>query len=327
MGNNGYTDPQYNAMLLRRASSAQQKDPEVIKKALTKFRAIIGHAKTIEQDELANAALEKLREGDIPAPAELAALELVIRLMRPAPISRQGALESLTGQAAAVFMDWPQFQTAIKPYLYSIGRIDRISLLGDAAMTFGTGFVVSYERDLLVTNKHVLDKLSRGSYQLEKGQAVVRFKREFQTVPDEKPVNIIGVEDVSSTLDIALLKLEKTVFDDGREALRFSAEEIEDETPIAAIGYPCYDARNPIFISAIFGDDFGVKRASPGVVIGLSDTYLYHDCSTLGGNSGSPVLSMENASLVGLHREGKFTYRNEAIKAALVKEFVQPHLN
>jgi len=80
-------------------------------------------------------------------------------------------------------------------------------------------------------------------------------------------------------------------------------------------------------VKPLFGENFGVKRAAPGLIVGENTDYYFHDCSTLGGNSGSPLLSMKDASLVGLHHEGKFTYRNEAIKTSLVKDFLQPHLN
>lgn len=325
-----FRDLKYDEMLLKRANSAVQKDPAIINKVLSRVRAIIGDGKTIEQNLKATAALEALRNGDVPSPSELEALELVIRLMRPAPMFKKGVLDPLTKEAASVFDDWPQFQTTIKPYLYSIGRIDRVTLTGSSTQvfeTFGTGFVVSYERDLLVTNKHVLKDISSGSYRLEKGQAVVRFMREYMTAPDETPVNILGVEDVSANLDIALLKLEKTSFKDGRKILDFNLEPVAEESPVVAVGYPCYDGRNPIFINALFGEQFGVKRAAPGVVMELDEQYYYHDCSTLGGNSGSPVLSMKNAAFIGLHHEGKFTYRNEAIRANLVKDFLQPYLN
>jgi endonuclease G len=57
-------------------------------------------------------------------------------------------------------------------------------------------------------------------------------------------------------------------------------------------------------------------------VIGTGTSSLYHDCSTLGGNSGSPVLSLADASVVALHRDGYFTYRNEAVDGASLGAFV-----
>lgn len=325
---NGFNND-YEKNLLRRVERAVQKDPQIIEKSIYRVRAIIGDKKATEQDEQAKAALQLLREGEAPSASELAALELVVRLMRPAPLFIKGVLEPLMEEAAGLFDEWGQFQTQIKPYLHSIGRIDRISLSASNTTfeTFGTGFVVSYDHDLLVTNKHVLQDLSSGSFRLEKGQAVVRFQREYMTIPDEKPVNILEVVDVSPTLDIALLRLEKTTYTDGRQVLPFNLNSIDVDLQVVAIGYPCYDESNPIFVSALFGENFGVKRAAPGLILGVDTANCYHDCSTLGGNSGSPLLSMKDASIVGLHHEGKFTYRNEAINANLVTGFLGPHLN
>jgi len=327
---NGSDSFSYTASLLRRVEVALTKDPSAIKRTLNRRRAIIGDQNAIEQDEKANAALTMLREGEVPEPKQMEALEFVIRMMRPAPWFEEGELRPLPQQAAQLFNDWPQFGVKIKPYLRSIGRIDRVTPVEPVKATdntIGTGFVVSYERDLLITNKHVLNDLSSGSFKLEKGQAVVSFQREFNTIPEEDPVNIISVADVSSTLDIALLKLEKTVFSDGRQAIPFNLEPAADDLPVVAVGFPCDDGRNPLFVKPLFGENFGVKRAAPGLIAGSDTDYYFHDCSTLGGNSGSPLLSMKDASLVGLHHEGKFTYRNEAIKTTLVKNFLEPHLN
>ena len=326
---NGSDDFNYEESLRRRIERAVRKDANAITNALQRVRAIIGDQKAIEQDEQANTALEMLREGEIPSASQLAALEMVVRMMRPAPLFQKGELAPLPKDAANVFDEWPQFQAEIKPYLRSIGRIDRVSYAEDQPVytTMGTGFVVSYDRDLLVTNKHVLNDISSGSFRLDKGQAVVRFQREYNTVPDEKPVPIESVVEVSKTLDIALFKLEKTTFADGRKTIPFNLEPAGDDEAVVAVGYPCDDSRNPLFVKPLFGEQFGVKRAAPGLITGADGEYYYHDCSTLGGNSGSPLLSMKDASLVGLHHEGKFTYRNEAIKTKLVQDFLAPHLN
>lgn len=320
----------YEASLLRRIERAVKKDADAINKALNNRRAIIGDQNAIEQDAQANAALTMLRNGEVPSPEELASLEFVVRMMRPAPWFEVAGLKALPKEAAQVFDEWQQFREDIKPYAQSIGRIDRVSLVAPAHEsdnTVGTGFVVSYERDLLVTNKHVVKDLSSGSYKLQKGQAVVSFGHEYDSNVEEDPVHIIGVEDVSQNLDIALLKMEKAVYTDGRKVIPFNLDPVADETAVVAVGYPCYDARNPLFVNPLFGEAFGVKRAAPGLVVGSDTDHYFHDCSTLGGNSGSPLLSMRDASLVGLHHEGKFTYRNEAIKTTSVRDFLAPHLN
>ena len=286
------------------------------------IKAIVGptNMPPTEQGKLAEEAIARMQNGEKPTPKQLAALELMIRLMRPVPLSRKGALDNLDAKVAGSFPDWPSFQTSVKPHLYSIGRIDLAPKEG-----VGTGFLVS--DGVLVTNKHVLDMLSKGTRVLEKGQAIVRFKFEAGTPETDKPANITGVIAVHSELDIALLKIDKQKFTPTRQPLTLDPTPVQKGMPIVAVGYPFDDSkRNPLFIGALFNGTFGVKRAAPGEVSSSGPKSIYHDCSTLGGNSGSPLFSMKTARVVGLHRNGYFLYRNEAVDGASLKQFVQPHL-
>jgi S1-C subfamily serine protease len=309
-----------NEEYLRRASRAFQDQP--VRKIFEKIKAIVGPSNMppTQQGKLAEEALKLMQNGERPSPKQLAALELMIRLMRPVPLSRKGALDKLDSEVASSFPDWPTFQNSIKPHLYSIGRIDLAPKEG-----VGTGFLVS--DGVLVTNKHVLDLVSKGTRVLEKGQAVVRFKFESGSPETEKPTNITGVIAVHSELDIALLKVDKQTFTQTRKPLSLDSAPVKTGLPIVAVGYPFDDSkRNPLFIGALFGGKFGVKRAAPGEVSSTGPKSIYHDCSTLGGNSGSPLFSMKTAQVVGLHRNGYFLYRNEAVDGASLKQFIQPHL-
>lgn len=286
------------------------------------IKAIVGptNMPPIEQAALAEAALERLRNDERPTPKQVAALEFVIRLMRPVPLSRGGTLDPLGPTVGPAFPAWTKFQKSVKPFLYSVGRIDIVP-----KESVGTGFLVS--DGILVTNKHVLDILSKGTGELEEGQAVVRFRYEMGQPDEEEPVNITGVVAAHEELDIALLKVGKQKFTKARKPLALDPGPVEAGHPVVALGYPMDDSlRNPLFIRALFGNMFGIKRAAPGEVSGLGEQSLYHDCSTLGGNSGSPILSMKTARVVGLHREGTFLFRNEATDGASLNKFLQPHL-
>ena len=65
----------------------------------------------------------------------------------------------------------------------------------------------------------------------------------------------------------------------------------------------------------IFSDIYDVKRLQPGVITSWTDgaDMFIHDCSTLGGNSGSPVLDLEPHQVVGLHFGGRYLSGNDAI--------------
>ena len=293
--------------------------------ALARVRAIVGTTNLPEgtEGELAKSGLAKLKQGDEPTPPELAALERMIRIVRPAPIFQGGIPEDFSRpEFATMFPAWKEFKRTIRSFAYSIGRIDR-STDGQSA---GSGFLISDH--CLVTNTHVLDFISYGVRKLSRGQAIVRFRWEWQC-PDEPPVDVVGVAAVHDTLDVCVLETDKLDMTN-RRPLSLAEATPDTGAAVVAVGYPFSDSvNNPLFVSQIFGERWGVKRAAPGEVIGISknNQAFYHDCSTLGGNSGSPIVSMNSALAVGLHRGGGFLWRNEAVGAGAIRAFVQPLLH
>jgi endonuclease G len=95
---------------------------------------------------------------------------------------------------------------------------------------------------------------------------------------------------------------------------------LQSDPWVAVIGYPAEDGRRnePLLMRQIFGDVFGVKRLAPGQVMDTAGEWLTHDCSTLGGNSGSVVLDLGTGRAVGLHVGGRFGVANYAVPAALI---------
>jgi V8-like Glu-specific endopeptidase len=65
----------------------------------------------------------------------------------------------------------------------------------------------------------------------------------------------------------------------------------------------------------IFSEIYNVKRLQPGEISGetVKDFEIFHDCSTLGGNSGSPVIDLETHRVIGLHFGGRYMEKNHAI--------------
>jgi len=289
-----------------------------IEQAVAKVRQIIGPTRFPPGQEEAEAAMESLRNGVEPTPRQLAALELMVRLMRPAVYSRQGRMDPLppfNDYEPGTVERWERFRELVSPWLYSIGRIDRGGPNGEK---LGTGFVVA--PGLVATNHHVVSALSYGADTLEEGQAVIRFGQEKGTPDKEAPVPVLAVAAIHSTLDMALLK----IADPGQhKPLEIETENVEEGLGVTAIGYPFDDPRSPLFADAIYQGGYGVKRAAPGEALERSSPQVvYHDCSTLGGNSGSPILSQETAKVVGLHASGFFMYRNQAIGGARLAELV-----
>lgn len=290
--------------------------------AIVRVRAIVGPGAIPVNEPDAESAWKKLRNGDEPDANELAALEFVIRLLRPAPLWTGLGLEDLPDQQghnvypAELKALWSKFRGLVEPLRYSIGRVD----LKDGTHV-GTGFLVA--DGVLATNRHVLGDLTSGTEVLGPGIAQVNFQREKGTTDQpEQIVEIKGVIGIHKTLDIALLEVPKL----DRQVVPIDIAPVAEGTRVVVIGYPAQDpVRNPLFATAIYKGVYGRKRAALGEVLdGSLSPSLFHDCSTLGGNSGSPVFSLETGNAIGIHRAGYFMYRNEAVDGAPLKSFVTP---
>jgi hypothetical protein len=303
---------------LRRARLLARADRAIgthrVDQAVAKLRAIVGPTTIPVGEATAQTAWDKLRNGDAPSADELAALEFVIRLLRPAPLSRGGHLDDLPDQLGHNLYPqdlkdaWTTFRALADPLLPSIGRVN----LSDGSHV-GTGFLIA--DGVLATNRHVLGDLTFGTEVLPQGRSHVVFQREFGSTDDlTNIVNIEGVINVSPTADIALLSVPRL----GRPTVSLDTDLPVEGERVAVIGYPAQDkARNPLFSDAVFGGKYGVRRAAIGEVLdGAAAPHFYHDCSTLGGNSGSPIFSLRTARVIGIHRSGFFMYRNEAVDGA-----------
>lgn len=303
--------------LLFRARRALAGAPNV-RQGFQGVRAIIGPSKFPAGEDLAQAGMDALGRGEVPSPAEIAALESVIKALRPSLLSQHALLDPLPAYQryeAGVVAQWEGFRQKVRPSLYSVGRIDRID--GKSTDALATGFVVA--PGVLVTNTHVLDALSANERRLERKQAAVLFGQEFGVAPDTPAVAITGVLAVHPSLDMCLLEIE----DSNRPAWEIEAKVQSKGSRIAAIGYPQDDPRSPVFRDVIFQNRYGVKRGAPGEVRGVGMNAVYHDCSTLGGNSGSPLVDLETGKVVGIHRDGPlFLFRNEAVDGSSLSTFV-----
>ncbi len=78
--------------------------------------------------------------------------------------------------------------------------------------------------------------------------------------------------------------------------------------PLYIVGYPAEDSRaQEKYLQAIFQNVYDVKRLQPGYLLSADSgsMKLFHDCFTVGGNSGSPLIDLETGKVIGLHIGGK----------------------
>src|SRR5262249_8768328 len=98
------------------------------------------------------------------------------------------------------------------------------------------------------------------------------------------------------------------------------ATSIAKEQEVATIGYPAYDSRipEPDLMERIYGKVYNKQRLAPGNVTQVGETVLWHNCTTLGANSGSVVLDL-NSGRALMHFSGSFLKANYAVRADVIK--------
>jgi hypothetical protein len=252
---------------------------------------------------LARRAAEKLRAGGRLLEAEVNALETGLRLVRPASRIESGRLPpspalALSGAAQARI-------EALLPGIAAVGwKWD---------IPFATAFQVSSR--VMVTSAHVAEKLLQCSEDLAGGHFVARFDAD-----DCRPMEAIAIVRVlalHSEEDVAFLELAgEGPLECG---LRLAREPwLGRGGQVLVVGYPIYSAGTPLFLDALFENVYGVKRASPGELLGQEAGRLYHDCTTLPGNSGSPLLDPLSGLVIGIHASGQFAVRNTAVSTRAI---------
>lgn len=206
----------------------------------------------------------------------------------------------------------------------SVGRIE---LKNHNALDWaGTGFLIT--DNIIVTNRHVANHFvitSDGNYNWKvngRGKFVkarIDFKEEYMN-PEEQEFElkrILYVEPYPGP-DVALFEVE---MEDPISPLTLNTFAAKDDI-IVTIGYPWKDTRVSYrvqeIMERIFSNIYDVKRLAPGMIVSIEDDIIHHDCTTLGGNSGSAILDAESGDVVALHYGGDVMYNNAVSAQAIL---------
>ncbi|MFO0910835.1 MAG: serine protease [Isosphaeraceae bacterium] len=298
-------------------STESMADTSSLRRAMTAVDEAMGEA--------ARSAVQKLRRDGKKAklsPDEAVGLEAIVRTTgRPAILIDNGTFREPP-------TDWAKLKDvrdAIDTVIKSVGRIN---VTGHPSLDWvGTGWVIS--EGLIVTNRHVAKEFctpSGKTWKFEKGMsASINFAEEFGAAKAlEFPIaEIVGVSD---TFDMAVFRLGKK----GTQKLPPPLPVAKDpalpkkKREVYIIGFPAFDGlrNDPVVMMRIFENIFNVKRLQPGQVM-KSDGKgsISHDCSTLGGNSGSCLVDLQTHQVVGLHFSGRYLEENSAVGlGALTKD-------
>ena len=251
---------------------------------------------------------------------------IVLRTGRPVLAIRNDEAQLTFDDADSLV--WQSRLTEARQRLVQATRaVGRIEVEGHSLDWLGTGWLVSDET--IVTNRHVAAEFGRHD-----GTTFV-FRRGLAGGPMRASIDLLEELDREDSLTFELRQIIHIEEEDGPDLAFLRVEPIGGDSPptpialaasvqpddfVAVIGYPARDSRIPEvdLMDRIFGNVYDKKRLAPGQVIDPSPGTLTHDCSTLGGNSGSVLLSLETGQAVGLHFAGRFLQANFAVPSSVV---------
>jgi endonuclease G len=268
-------------------------------------------------------ALDKLKSGRPISPDEAFGLEAIILPdKRPVVFIRNGAFDEVP-MAIWQHLNKSDMHSRLEKWFPSIGRIE-LPLNPDVPYG-GTGFVVG--DNLLMTNRHVARGFAEGvgtHINYFTGGSAVDFNAEYGTPLGDvaSRLEVVDVIMVHPYWDMALLKVQGLPAHVKPVELSIEPPEALLNREIVVVGYPAKDIRNPLDLQdRIFQRIYNVKRMQPGKVKVRArvDSFknwvdaMTHDCSTLGGNSGSALMDIQTGRIVGLHFAGEYLKANYAV--------------
>ncbi|MFD9049438.1 trypsin-like serine peptidase [Streptomyces zaomyceticus] len=210
----------------------------------------------------------------------------------------------------------------------SLTRVGRVEVTGHPSLDWiGTAFLVGPRA--VMTNRHVAVEFSRsgdgdGRWTFASGMSARIDPAEELPVEGappgaSTPYEVTEVIGIHPDVDLAVLRVEPST-DGGLPtplAVAADAPASVPGRPVYVVGYPAWDGRRnePESMRRIFMDVYNVKRLQPGAATEFTPGGLVmkHDCSTLGGNSGSPVLDLTDHRVLGLHFGGRYGTGNFAV--------------
>ncbi len=221
---------------------------------------------------------------------------------------------------------WSDVNAARAGMTSIIRSVGRLNISGHPKVSFaGTAFVCG--RDLLLTNRHVAEEFmladaTSSGLRFKLGMSASVDTKEEVDSADSRVLTCTGEGAISTDWDVAILRVEGLPL--GMEPIALSSAAptgYKDRTAVA-VGYPAFDeSENLIDQMLIFRSVFNKKRLLPGRFTdifaiqsyGQTVNALAHDCTTLGGCSGSVVIDVATLKVFGVHFGGESGVRNYSV--------------
>ena len=269
----------------------------------------------------AQSVASKIQRGKTPSTDDMYHLEAIVHKHRPSHRVIRGKFDSFPDEFSYL-SEHAGVRERIEKTFPSIGRID----ITERRRYEGTGFVVG--KNLVMTNRHVAQIFTEGvgrqRVRLQPWGSEIDFA-EAPSAEEAEGYELIEPIMIHPYWDMALFRADLPDL----PTLKISTATYESllwrNQDVVVIGYPAHDSRNGLQAQQdVFGNEYEVKRIAPGRITQrqrrISSRWLRspvpalaHDASTLGGNSGSAILNVEDGTVAGLHFAGRYMLENYGV--------------
>lgn len=314
--------------------SLKDRDPALYLELAAKVEERIARPQTVTE-KINGVSLESVA---LESGANLKAmvLETIVREGRPAfPIQNgkvnfSGGFQDATAQT--VVDSLKSALPIVEPLFPLVGRID-VDNYPIALPYLGTGWLV--DRDLVVTNKHVAELMAQeedGIFRFRPGRLGEKLSVKLDSLHElgsskrrvRKIRRVLWID--SDGTDIAFIQLEESSSDDGPPKIELATSDAAPGTGVVVIGYPAKAPPDVIpnqeWMDRIYGGVYDVKRIAPGLMGATNQGSATHDCTTLGGNSGSVVVDTKSGKAVALHFAGLYLIENYGVPASTIRKYL-----
>ncbi|MDC0672028.1 S1 family peptidase [Nannocystis radixulma] len=272
---------------------------------------------SMESHEVEAEAVPVIRPPERRRTPAMGGLEVIHRMF-PCPLVVRGGTFELPPES-----EWHAVLTAARPRLEAmVGAVGRLECpeLGPA-MQLGTAWLV--RDDVAVTNRHsllpFLDDMERGTRSFR-----IDLCAEVGSEADLR-CPVLRVLYLAPDLDLAFVQVAQ--LRSPRAAIPI-VDTIVPEHPVAVIGFPHdesaeygSEAYQQCFKDGFDREGRGFKRISLGHLTGMTRTAVEHDCTTLGGSSGSVIVDLVRGAAIGLNFGQSFeTMLNSGVPGWLVRD-------
>ncbi len=227
----------------------------------------------------------------------------------------------------------------VGPIMPLVGRIDVFGFPGSLDFV-GTGWFVA--ADIIVTNRHVAQLIAQqqgASFVFSRGVAGKPISASLNTLHEFDDIaageartyaikEVLYIEKIDGPNDIAFCRVARRIDGARQGFITVRDTNLAADAPVVTIGYPAKAPKRIIpdqdLMKELYRDRYDVKRAAPGLIMAAQrNDSVEHDCTTLGGNSGSVIIDPKTGKAAGLHFAGLYKQANYAVPASVLHDYIK----